>query len=170
MEAVRASGFDLAELDYVLNHRFSLAAAFVPTDANLAQTLTEIRTGVLAVDAPTAAEKLEKQQSVVIDRASVALGLSGDLTGSLLGQVVHTGETAFRRLLETAATDIAEPLSRTTAAAAFETLEQLLKVGSVIQTLALPVSSSIGSCAKIRGLASLPTRRRTRRCLRTGSP
>ena len=73
-------------------------------------------------------------------RTAAALGLAPDLTLLLLGRVMHGVDTALQRLLELAAVDAAQPLTRSNAAPQFEILEKLLKVASVIRTLACPAS------------------------------
>jgi hypothetical protein len=136
---IRASGFDLPWLDYLLRHRFSSAAAFVPPHSSLAQILLDVRAGLMKADAPTDAEKQNLQRSAVIDRVSEALGLRGDVAGDLLGRVVHGGATALQRFLELSTIN-AETLSRDNARPQFETLEKLLKVAKVISTIKLPGS------------------------------
>jgi hypothetical protein len=80
-------------------------------------------------------------QSLVIDRVAAALSLPADVTGVLLGRVSHVGETALQRFLALSAIlDTALPLSRANAAPQFETLEKLLKIATVLQTLKLPGS------------------------------
>jgi Tc toxin complex TcA C-terminal TcB-binding domain/Neuraminidase-like domain/Putative peptidoglycan binding domain len=140
VSAIQASGFDLPRLDYLLRHRFSTATPFVPTDPSLSQILGDIGASVRNAAGATPAEVVLKQQQAVIDRVVAALGVTAALTDSLLRGVMHTGESALQRLLETVEVDPAQPLSRTNAAPQFETLEKLLKVAGVIQTLALPAS------------------------------
>jgi hypothetical protein len=137
--AIQGSAFELPWLDYLLRHRFSSAAEFVPADSSLAQILMDIRAGLVKADAPTEVDKQKIQQSVVTDRVSAALGLRGDVTGGLLGRVFHGGETALQRFLELSAIN-AETLSRANARPQFETLEKLLKIGRVILAIKLPGS------------------------------
>jgi hypothetical protein len=152
--AIQGSGFEFPWLDYLLRHRFSSAAPFVPADSSLAQVLQDIRAGLLKADAPIAADKQKLQQSAVIDRAAAALRLRGDVTADLLGSdfppvstspirfrhvVVHGGQTALQRFLALSSIN-AETLSRANAQPQFETLEKLLKIARVIEALKLPSS------------------------------
>ncbi|CAN5747939.1 hypothetical protein BH18ACI4_BH18ACI4_05160 [soil metagenome] len=141
LRAIRKSGFDFAELDYLLRHRFNRAASFVPAESSLTQTLTEVRAGLLKVDAKSDVEKKKLQESSVIDRVSSALALPADVTGSLLGRVTHSGENALQTFLALSAVkDIELPVSRANSGPQFETLEKLLKIATIIQTLKLPGS------------------------------
>jgi hypothetical protein len=51
---LRASGFSLAELDYVLRHNVSSFSAIPPAEAGIAQVLDEIRKGLQKIDDETA--------------------------------------------------------------------------------------------------------------------
>ena len=145
VRAVRASGFDFRQLDYLIRHRFNSAAAFVPLDSTLAQTLAEVRDGLLKIEASSDAERQKLEESAVIDRISAALGVPADVTGVLLSRVSHGGETAQQRFAKLQ--QIVDPsdsvlnpppkLSRDNAKSQFETLEKLLKVASLIQMLDL---------------------------------
>jgi len=139
VKAIRASGFDFPQLDYLLRHRFNPPASFVPMESSLAQALADVRAELLKIDAPSDAEKQDLQRSTVIDRVSTALGLAADMTSVLLDRLTHGGETALQRFVELAAID-AESLSRDNAGPQFETLEKLLKIATRIQALELPGS------------------------------
>ena len=154
--AIQKSGFDVARLDYLLRHRFSAAASFVLTDGTLAQVLTDVRSALLKADAPTAAEKQKVQESAAIDRVSAALALTGDLTGNLLGRVQHTGISALQQMLALLNIDATQPLTRANAQPQFETLEKLLKIANVIDTLALPVSQLDWLFREMPSLANAP--------------
>jgi hypothetical protein len=108
IKAVGPSGFDIAQLDYLLRHRFNPAAPFVPTEATLAQILTDIRADLLKVDAPSDAEKQKLQRSAIVDRLATAIGLPADVIDDLLGRVKHGGEAAMQRFLELS-TNSAQP-------------------------------------------------------------
>lgn len=145
VRVVRASGFDFRQLDYLIRHRFNYAASFVPLDSTLAQTLAEVRDGLLKIEASSAAERQKLEESAVIDRVSAALGVPADVTGVLLSQFSHGGETAQKRFSKLQQiVDPSDPvlnpppkLSRDNAKPQFETLEKLLKMASLIQMLGL---------------------------------
>jgi Tc toxin complex TcA C-terminal TcB-binding domain/Neuraminidase-like domain/Salmonella virulence plasmid 28.1kDa A protein/Putative peptidoglycan binding domain len=145
VQAIRSSGFGFPQLNYLLRHRFNPPASFVPEDSTLTQILAEVRAGLLKVDAPTDADKQKLQESVMIDRVSAAIGLPADVTGKLLTLVTHGGETAQKRFsklqqIVDPSDPVLEPppkLSRDNAKPQFETLEKLLKIANVIQTLHL---------------------------------
>jgi peptidoglycan hydrolase-like protein with peptidoglycan-binding domain len=143
VRAIRSSGFDLQQLDYLLRHRFNPAARFVPTDSTIARTLGEIRAGLRAVSAPSATELQELQRSAIIDRLSAALELPADVTGVLLTRLMHGGVTALQRLLDVQlvinpADPALEPaLARDNAGPQFETIEKLLKIATVVQAIRL---------------------------------
>ena len=145
VRGIRSSGFDFQQLDYLLRHRANTAASFVPVESTLAQILTEVRAGLLSVEAPSDTERQKLQASAVIDRISAALGLSADVTGALLGRVAHGVDTALQRFLDlqrivdptAPAAEPPPPLSLDTAKPQFETLEKLLKIAIVIHTLRL---------------------------------
>jgi len=138
--AIKGSGFDFPRLDYLLRHQFSSAASFVPTDSRLTQILTDVRAGLLTVDAPTDAETAQLRQSGVIDRVAAGLGLPADVVAGMLGTVRHSGATALQKLLEMSSIDSAQELSRGNAGPQFATLEKLLKIATVIEVLELPGS------------------------------
>jgi hypothetical protein len=141
VKMIQKSGFDFAELDYLLRHRFNRASSFVPAESSLAQTITDLRAGLLKVDADSDVEKKKLQESSVVDRVSSALALPADVTGALLGRVSHGDETALQRFLALSAIkDIDLPVSRLNAGPQFETLEKLLKIATILQTLKLPGS------------------------------
>ena len=131
VSAIQRSAFDLPGLDYLLRQRFSAAAPFVPADDSLAVVLGDIRGALLNATAA------DLQRSAVIDRVSAAIGLPADVTGQLLDTVVHGGETARQRFLQLSAIT-AEPIARNVAQPQFETLEKLMKIASIVQTLKLP--------------------------------
>lgn len=135
---IQKSGFDMAWLDYLLRHRFSSAAAFVPADSTLAQILTDVRAALLKAEAPTLAEKQKLQEGAAIDRNAAALGLAADITGNLLGRVLHSGTAALQQMLALSSIDAMQPLTRANAQPQFETLEKLLKIAHIVETLALP--------------------------------
>ncbi len=137
VKAVRNSGFTFAKLDYLIRHQVNPAASFVPTESSLAQALSDVRAGLLDVDAESDVEKKKLQESLVIDRVA-ALALPADVTASLLRRVSHSGETALQRFLELRAVEEGQPPSRANAAPAFETLEKLLKIADILQALRLP--------------------------------
>ncbi|MGA9768044.1 MAG: neuraminidase-like domain-containing protein [Blastocatellia bacterium] len=145
VKAILTSGFDFSQLDYLLRHRFNPASSFVPTDSTLAQTLLETRSAMLRIDAPSEIEKQKLRQSAVIDRIAAALGLPADVTAGLLMRVTHSNimtalsQTALQTFIELSAIT-AESLSRNNAGPQFETLEKLLKIAAIIQTLKLPGS------------------------------
>ncbi|WP_022949759.1 Tc toxin subunit A-related protein [Methylohalobius crimeensis] len=49
VEKIRASGFSVAELDYLLRHRFPLPSPIAPADTEIGRVLEEIRTGLQTV-------------------------------------------------------------------------------------------------------------------------
>ncbi len=136
IRAIRPSSFGIGQLDYLVRHRFSPTASFVPVDSALAQTLAEVRTSLLKVEAATDADRQALQQSAVIDRISAALEAPADVTGVLLNRVGNAGKTALQLFLELVAIT-AEPLSRDGARPQFETLEKLLKISKLLQMLDL---------------------------------
>ncbi|HMB27651.1 MAG TPA: hypothetical protein VKS99_06065, partial [Blastocatellia bacterium] len=139
VKAILASGFGIPQLDYLLRNQFNPASSFAPPDSTLAQVLMETRSNLLNVDAPSEAEKQSLRESAVIDRIAAALELPADVTASLLVRVTHEGVIVldkFVRLSEI--TD--EGLTRANAGAQFESLEKLLKIAAVIQTIKLPGS------------------------------
>ena len=145
VRAIRSSGLDFRQLDYLIRHRFNSAASFVPLDSTLAQTLAEVRDGLLKIETTSAAERQKLEESAVIDRISAALGVPADVTGVLLSLVFHGGETAQKRFSKLQQiVDPSDPvlnpppkLSRDNAKPQFETLEKLLKMASLIQMLGL---------------------------------
>jgi hypothetical protein len=145
VRAIRSSGFGFPQLYYLLRHRFNPPASFVPEDLALAQTLTEVRDGLLKVDASMDADKHKLQESVIIDRISEVLRVSADVTSVLLDRVTHGGETARQRFSKLQQiVDPSDPVlnpppkpSRDNAKPQFETLEKLLKIARVIQILHL---------------------------------
>src|SRR5262245_41994454 len=137
VNAIRRSGFDFAELDYLLRHRFNPAAPFAPTESSLQQTIEDIRAGLLKVNAQPEAGVGKLQKSSVIDRVSAALALPADVTGALVERVSHEGKTALERFVDLAAIDQQQPLSRDNAKPQLEALEKLLKIATIIQTLNL---------------------------------
>lgn len=146
VKAIQTSGFSLSQLDYLVRHRFSPAASFVPAESSLVQSLAEARAGLLAVNEADAAEKPALQRSAVIDRLAAALDLSADVTGALLDRVTHGGVTAMQRFLALSAIaatppeSTPPPLTRDNAGPQLEILEHLLKIASVIRLLKLPGS------------------------------
>src|SRR5205085_12160278 len=91
--SIQDSGFAIAQLDYILRQRAETSSPFVLTDAVLAQTLTDIRTELLKLNADPAAG--EKKKPAVIDRVAAALALPADVAGSVLGRVTHSGKTGL---------------------------------------------------------------------------
>ncbi len=141
VRALRRSGFGIRQLDYLLRHRFNSEAAFVPTEASLAQTLTDIRTALFKVDAATDADQAAQEHSAIVDRLASALTLPADVTSTLLTRISHFGATTLVRLQALSAIpDSTLPLSRGNAQAQFESLEKLLKVAAVLQMVQLPAS------------------------------
>jgi peptidoglycan hydrolase-like protein with peptidoglycan-binding domain len=135
------SGFGLAQLDYLLRHVSDESATFVPTEASLAQTLTDVRSGLLSVDAPSGVERERLRESEAVDRVAAALSLPPDVTAILLGRVNHGGLSALQMFMSLSAVgDEVLPLTRGNAGPQFGTLEKLLKVAAVIQALELPGS------------------------------
>ena len=146
VKAIQTSGFSLFQLDYLVRHRFSPAASFVPAESSLSQFLTEARAGLLEVGEADDAEKPALQRSAVIDRLAAALDLPADVTGAVLDRVNHRGQPAMRWFLAlsaiaaTPSESTPTPLSRDNAGPQFATLEHLLKIASVIRLLKLPGS------------------------------
>ena len=136
MRAVRAAGLDWQQLDYLLRNRASPTARFVPLESELAKILKQLRSDLLAVEAPSEAEKQELLRNAVVNYLSNTLGVSAELTSVLLANVTHEAAPALQRFLELAALQ-AETPSLNTARPQFETLEQLLKLASITQTLQL---------------------------------
>jgi hypothetical protein len=132
--AIRDSGFPIAQLDYILRQRAQTSSPFVQTDAALAQILTDMRSDLLKGGGDSA----DKNKSAIIDRASAAIGLQGDLTGYVLAQVQHGGKSGFDRFLELSSVDATPALTRSNARPQFETLEKVVKIATVIQTLQFP--------------------------------
>lgn len=135
VRAVRSSSFGFRQLDYLIRHRFNPTAAFVPDDAELGATLTDLRDRLLNIETVTDEDRLVVNRQAVTDRIASDLELSLDATGVLLAKVIHSGKPTLERLL--ALSSIVQPLSRTTAKAQFETLEKLRKVASVFHELEL---------------------------------
>lgn len=145
VSAIGTSGFGFDELDYLIRHRFNPPSTFVAVESDLQQALTDVRADLLKVDAHSVEEKSKLRESSVIDRVSAALALPADVTGALLTRVSHGGETALRRFLELSAIvgpvpATPEPLSLNNAQPQFETIEKLLKIATILQTLKLPSS------------------------------
>ncbi|HKH83414.1 MAG TPA: neuraminidase-like domain-containing protein, partial [Gemmatimonadales bacterium] len=142
VKAIGTSGFDFAALNYLIRHQFSPAASFVPTEQSLGQTLTEVHANLLKIDVQPDAEEKKLRESSIIDRVSAALSLPADVTGDLLGHVSHGNETALEVFLKLSAKAIDDehPLSRANAAPQFETLERLLKIATILNTVKLPSS------------------------------
>jgi hypothetical protein len=141
VKEVGYSGFTFAELDYLLRHRFNPASPFVPTESDLRQILKDVRADLRKLGAESDAEKRKFQ---VIDRVATALSLPVDVAGELLGRVSHHNATALEILLELSEIDdeAAESLSPSNVAHRryFETVEKLLKIATILQTLKLPAS------------------------------
>ena len=77
VRAVRASGFSIAELDYVLRHRYDEARDhFVPTDGEIARVLADIGSGLGKID----------------EEFAVADDPTGELTGKRLAQLLEPTE------------------------------------------------------------------------------
>jgi peptidoglycan hydrolase-like protein with peptidoglycan-binding domain len=137
--AVRRSGFSFPQLAYLVRHRFNPPAPFVPTDESLAQTLTEVRSALAKIDAVPSGDPVALQRSAIIEPVAAALGLPADVTGTLLDRIVH-GTDAAVPVLARLADITTDPLTRSNAAAPFETLEKLLKVAAIVRTVGLPAS------------------------------
>ncbi len=99
VKAIRKSGFDFAELDYLIRHKVNPTALFVPTESSLSQTLAQIRTDLQRVDAQSEEEKQKLVTSAIIDRVSSALALPADVTSALLTRVGQGEENAMHRFL-----------------------------------------------------------------------
>ena len=131
---IQNSGFSIPQLDYLLRQRFNPPAPFVPLDSDLAPALTDLRTALLAQDA---------DPGVVVDRLAAASTLPADVVGSLLNRVSLGGQTALQLFLGLTAivlTPAAPALTRANAGPQFQTMEKLLKIASVMQTVGLPAS------------------------------
>jgi len=139
VKAMLASGFSIPQLDYLLRNQFNPASSFAPPDSTLAQVLMETRSNLLNVDAPSDAEKQSLRESAVIDRLAAALELPADVTASLLIRVTHEGVIVLDKFVRLSEITDAE-LTRANAGAQFESLEKLVKIAAVIQTLKLPGS------------------------------
>lgn len=141
VRSIRNSGFNFAELDYLIRHQLNPAAPFVPTESTLAQTLTDVRADLIKIEAPSDEEKKKLQESSVIDRVSAALSLPADVTAALLKRVFHGTADALQLFLALSAIpDEALPLSLANTKPQFDTLEKLLKVATILLTLKLPSS------------------------------
>jgi hypothetical protein len=139
VEAVRAvlkSGFSFTHLDYLLRHRANPAASFVPEQTAMSQTLLDVLNKLLQIDSPQASNAQKLKEGSVVDSLAAALKLPADVTGALLNRVRHGDRTALQHFLELPAVT-AEVLSRDAALPQLKTLEKLLKITSVIQTLHL---------------------------------
>ena len=76
----------------------------------------------------------------MIDRLSAALGIPGDVTGALLDRVTHEGQSTLESFWSSRHCVTRSRSRATNAEPQFETLEKLLKVATVIQSLKLPAS------------------------------
>jgi hypothetical protein len=137
--AIRGSSFDMTRLDYLLRHRSSVAASFVPTELALATELNDLRAALKAIDDASGADPATVKHATVVDRMSAALGLPSDATAMLLDTLKHGQTPALLMLTALTSIDVVT-LSRGNATAQFETLEKLLKVASVVQLLEVPPS------------------------------
>lgn len=80
-------------------------------------------------------------RSVVIDRIAEALALPSDVTAALLARVSHRSEASLDVFLALPEIQDSElPVSRINANRPFETLEKLLKIATILQTVKLPGS------------------------------
>jgi peptidoglycan hydrolase-like protein with peptidoglycan-binding domain len=127
--AVRSAGFTWAELDYLLRHRFQPPAIFAPSDERLAAAVTDLRTGLLALDA--AAEDSERR-GLVMDRLTATLSVPEAFVSALatpaeIATLVASGGIAQ-----------ADPITRVNAGSQFDLLEKLLKVALVVNRVQLP--------------------------------
>lgn len=135
IKSIRESGFTIAQLDYLLRQRAETSSPLVPTEAFLAETLTETRSDLLKLKGDP--DEQTKQESAVVDRVSTALELPADVTKDLLGRVKHGTKTGLVRFLELS-DNTADTLARGNAQVQFETLEKLTKIAVIIQTLKFP--------------------------------
>lgn len=138
VRAIKKSGFSIPKLDYLVRHRANQAASFVPEEATLTQVLKDMRASLTGVTAESVSEEQKLRESTVTDKISAALGLPADVTVALLGRVSHGTGTAMQQFLALAAATVQPPLSHDNAGAQLETLEQLMRIASLIQTLGLP--------------------------------
>jgi hypothetical protein len=153
---IQKSGFEVARLDYLLRHRCSSAAPFVPTDLVLGQTLTDMRAAMLQAEAPAPADLQKLRESAATDRVAAALDLSADVAGKLLQLLAHDGTPALQVMLALLAGDTMQPVTRANAQPQFEALEKLHKIADVVDTLALPASQLAWLFGEMPTLAVAP--------------
>jgi hypothetical protein len=128
--AIRAAGFSIQQLDYLLRHQAPAASSFAPVEADQLQTLDALRTQL------TGAEETTPKETVVRDRMAVVLGISPELAKDVLARVKHGSATAEHHLLALAA--VKETLTRVNALTQLEVLEKLQKVATIVKALDLP--------------------------------
>ncbi|MGF7163611.1 peptidoglycan hydrolase-like protein with peptidoglycan-binding domain [Rhodoligotrophos appendicifer] len=136
VKAVGGSGLGWAELDDLLRHRANPAAAFIPQDEDLVRQLDELRTSLLAIEAPSEEERLRRRQGALVESISAFIGLDPVIASVLLEQTVHGVDTAVQVLL--ALPEITGVLSRAAAGRQVDVLEQVLKTAKLIQTFNSP--------------------------------
>ena len=131
IEAIRAAGFSIAELEYLLHHRAGEASPLASPVGERLQILSDLRDALRQADA-------SMSSSIVRDRIAASLGVTSGLAGSVLARVKHTGRTAEELLVRLSS--ISGPLSGSNAAAQLDILEKAQKVVTIVQTIRLPES------------------------------
>jgi len=131
---VRASGFTIAELDYLLRHQFVAISGIAPTEESIALILDEIRNGLQKI----AEEDSITTKSLIIQKLGEALNLEIKITEQLLTRWVNSPEY----LTQKAITAFLEPafveshlnvkLTAKTFPDQFKTFTRLHKIATVI--------------------------------------
>lgn len=169
----RATGFSIVQLNYLLRHQFTAASGVAPTEAHIAQTLDDLRTGLRKIrDDPTVLPEPEgdltaKELALVKQKLGVVLQWDAATTDALLEHWVKSSAEPA----QAAITDFLDPTFVTSPPGShvtpadfppqFATLIRLHKIATVISRFGITTSQLIwvfdyAAAGGWLNLASLP--------------
>ena len=130
VEAMRASGLTIPELEYLLHHRASDTSPLVPIIADDLQSLADLRDALVASAAAATFAPL------VQDRVAASLGIPVGLAAGVLARVRTGAVSAEQQLV--ALVWLRGALTITNAAGPLAVLEKTRKVVTIVQRLQIP--------------------------------